>query len=160
MRNYCYGVVLTRAHRQPNSEKLYRAFWAPLSNSRQPAIVYIGANVLYRLSDQFMERYRAAHHLRNTGPEIQIELTPADKISVSDFVPKRKFTGWGDVAATAKVVSELTRLNGKDDLRYGDDIGITDLHFSPAILIGGFNNPWSMKLTRDFRYTLQDGDKS
>jgi hypothetical protein len=44
------------------------------------------------------------------------------------------------VAATARITSMLAKLGKNYDLRYGNDIPITDLQSSPTILIGGFSN--------------------
>ena len=115
---------------------LYCRFWEPVITDMRPAIIYVGANYTYRLSDSYLDSYRAEHQLANIGPEIEVQLKPTDSVSGKDLILTRKYTGWGDVAATARVVSTLTRFDGRYDLRYGDDIGTTDLHSSPSILIG------------------------
>ena len=80
-------------------------------------------------------------------------------IDEKDLVPTNHFIGFGDVASAARLVLTLTKLNKNYDLRYGNDIAITDLRSSPALLIGGFSNTWTLEVTHDLRYTLEQGDR-
>jgi hypothetical protein len=143
-------------HRRTN---LFEQFWAPLSNSSKPVVIYIGANSVYRLSGSYLENYRKQHHIQNAGLDFFIDLQPSQSISQGDLVPTNKLIGFGDVAAAARVASTLQSFKQKYDLRYGNDIAITDLQSSPAILIGGFSNAWTMQITHRLRYTLEDGHK-
>lgn len=122
-------------------------------------MLYIGANYTYRLSPQYLESYQAQHHLPYTGPEFFVDLKPNESIPEKELLPTRNFIGFGDVAATSRIVATLTALGKKYDLRYGDDIAVTDLHASPVIFVGGFSNSWAMQLTHDLRYTLEQGDR-
>jgi hypothetical protein len=154
----CLGVLFMRFH-QTQNERAFAAFWAPVTNSSKPAIIYIGANYAYRLSGSFLDDYRAQHHLENTGPEFFIDLKSGNMIDEKDLVPTNHFIGFGDVASASRIVSTLAKLNKNYDLRYGNDIAITDLRSSPALLIGGFSNTWTLEVTHDLRYTLEQGDR-
>jgi hypothetical protein len=153
------GVVVVRQYRQNRTTEITRRFWQPLANGTKPSIIYVGANYSYRLSGDFLNSYRAAHQLEDTGPEIPVVFGPADKLSGKDLISTHRFTGFGDVAAAAHIVAFLTKNGEKYDLRCGDDIAPTDLHASPVILVGGFSNQWTMQLTHDLRYTLAQGNK-
>ena len=145
--------------RQQEGVQLYQQFWAPLEQSKRPVVLYIGANYAYRLSTQYLESYREQHHLPYAGPEFFVDLKPNGAIANKDLWPTNNLIGFGDVAAAGRLISTLTKLGQTYDLRYGDDIAVTDLSSSAAILIGGFSNPWSLKLTRNLRYTLEHGDR-
>jgi hypothetical protein len=138
---------------------LFKQFWAPFSSSSKPAVIYIGANASYRLSRSYLENYRRQHDIQNAGLDFLVDLQPSESIPESDLVPTNKLIGFGDVAATARITSMLAKLGKNYDLRYGNDITITDLQSSPTILIGGFSNAWTMQITRGLRYTLEQGDK-
>jgi hypothetical protein len=153
------GVLGVRQYLQNRTAEITRRFWQPLSNGTRPSIIYVGANYSYRLSGDFLNGYRAEHQLEDTGPEIPVVFNSTDKISAKDLIQTHRFTGFGDVAATARIVSFLTKSGEKYDLRCGDDIAPTDLHTSPVILVGGFSNQWTMQLTHDLRYTLEQGNK-
>jgi hypothetical protein len=137
----------------------FQQFWRPLSQSARPVVVYIGANYAYRISPEFLEEYATQHRLQYSGPEFFIDLDPGGSIQNKNLLPTKNLIGFGDVAATSRIVATLTTFNTKYDLRYGDDIAVTDLSSSPVILIGGFSNPWALQLTRKLRYTLEGGDK-
>jgi hypothetical protein len=138
---------------------LFKQFWAPFSSSSKPAVIYIGANAAYRLSRSYLETYRRQHDIQKAGLDFLVDLQPSESIPESDLVPTNKLIGFGDVAATARITSMLAKLGKNYDLRYGNDITITDLQSSPTILIGGFSNAWTMQITRGLRYTLEQGDK-
>lgn len=153
------GWLMFRSWHNQRSENRFKQFWAPFSNSTKPAIIYIGANSAYRLSRSYLENYRREHHIQNAGLDFFIDLKPSESISEADLVPTNKLIGFGDVAAAARITSTLASLGKNYDLRYGNDITITDMQSSPVVLIGGFSNAWAMQITRHLRYTLDDIDK-
>jgi hypothetical protein len=146
-------------HLHLQHEQVVDQFWAPIMSAQQPVLIFIGANHTYRLSSEFLDRYRTLHRLENTGQEFFIDLKKGDQIDESDLVPNRELIGFGDVAATARMASMLTRFNKRYDLRYGNDIAVTDLHSSPTILIGGFSNAWSHELMHHLPFQLESGDR-
>lgn len=154
----CSALWLARRFQNPN-ERVFRQFWAPIIDSRRPVVIYIGANYSYRLTTRFLDEYRRQRGLVNTGPEFFIDLRSGEKIDESDLIPDNRLIGFGDVASASRVISTLTRLNKSYDLRYGNDISFSDLHASPALLIGGFSNTWTLEVTRNLRYSLEQGDR-
>jgi hypothetical protein len=46
----------------------------------------------------------------------------------------------------------------QDMFRYGSDIAKGDLINSPAILIGAFNNSWTLNITHQLRFVFKEGD--
>ena len=153
------GWLMLRSWHGQKRMTLYKQFWAPLSSSSKPAVIYIGANASYRLSRSYLENYKRQHHLQNDGLDFFIDLQPSESIPESDLVPTDKLIGFGDVAAASRMTSTLAKLGKKYDLRYGNDINITDLESSPVILIGGFSNAWAMRITHHLRFTLEQGDR-
>jgi hypothetical protein len=132
-------------------------FWAPVVNNPKPVLIYAGANAVYRLSADFLDRYRKAHHLENEGPEFFPELAPGEKIDARDLIPVTNTSA--DAQACADLVSLLTRVHRSFELRYGSDIAVGDLHDSPTILIGAFNNTWTLNMTRPMRFTFKEGTR-
>lgn len=153
------GWLTMQSWHNQKRANLFKQFWAPFSSNSKPAVIYIGANSSYRLSRSYLENYRKQHHIQNAGLDFFIDLQPSESIPESDLVPTNKLIGFGDVAAAARITSTLASLGKNYDLRYGNDITITDLQSSPAILIGGFSNAWTMQITRRLRYTLEQADK-
>jgi hypothetical protein len=56
------------------------------------------------------------------------------------------------------MVATLTRLNTRYDLRYGSGISVTDFRSGPTILLGGFNNDWTLEMMHQLRFQLQGHD--
>ena len=44
------------------------------------------------------------------------------------------------------------------DLRFGSDLSFGDLRHSSAILIGAFNNSWTLNMTDNLRFVYESGD--
>jgi len=151
---YTGFVMGFKHHRDERNIEIAKRFWAPLISGPKPPLIYIGANYFYRLSNEYLSRYRKLNNIEPTIPASPIVFNDSDVIMAKDLNLTHSYTGYGDVAATARIVSALTKLGSKYDLRYGDDIAISDLHASPAILLGGYSNLWSIQLTQGFRYAL------
>jgi len=151
--------LVTIYHLHVQHQQIIDSFWAPIMNAQRPVLIFIGARHTYDLSREFLDRYRALHHLENTGREFFIDPKKGDSIDESDLVPNHVLIGFGDVAATARMASMLTRSNKQYDLRYGNDIAVADLQSSPTILIGGFSNTWALELMHPLPFRLESGDR-
>ena len=133
-------------------------FWAPVLSSPKPALIYIGSNAAYRFSESFLEKYRSTHHLANKGPEFFVQLTPDQTIRAGDLIPVRNsFITVGDVAASAEITSLLARHNKPYQLRFASDVSFGDLRNTPTVLVGGFNNNWTLEVTNGLRFELRNG---
>lgn len=58
----------------------------------------------------------------------------------------------GDLFASVKVATLLSTERQSFDIRSGDDITFNDLRQSPSVLIGGFNNRWTLLLNEDVQF--------
>jgi hypothetical protein len=134
-------------------------FWKPYFDSATPVVLYSGANAVYMLSAQFMDRYKATHHvdaLENQGREFAVPISSGMKLGSEDIVPfTNEFLTIGDLSANVRVASLLALHRKRFDLRCGEDVAFGDLRQSPAILIGAFNNSWTMELTGDLPIAFQ-----
>jgi len=140
-------------------------FWKPFVDTSSPVLVYSGANAVYMLSDGFMNRYKATHNLNSLeseGREFVVPISPDMKLSPSDLVAfKNDFLTVGDLSANVGVTSLLATHHKRYDLRCGEDVAFGDMRQSATVLIGAFNNSWTMELTGDLPFTFyhyQDRD--
>jgi hypothetical protein len=133
------------------------AFWAVMMDTQHPVLIIMGANRVYRLNDEFLDRYRVEHHIEDTNYESFIDLRKGDVIDESQL-RKIELIGLGDAAAAARLASMLTRFGKHYDLRYGGDIAVTDFQSSPAFLVGGFSNVWTLEVMRQLRFQLEGYD--
>lgn len=129
----------------------FAAFWAPLSSGSRPPIIYIGSSAVYRLTQDYIDRYQASHpdfKPDRTGREFTVPLSSHDVVNAGDLVPdERSFVTVGDVAAAVSITSMLTARKQPYDLRIGQDVVFGDFRTTPVILIGAFNNSWTMELS-------------
>jgi hypothetical protein len=136
-------------------------FWKPFIHSPKPVLLYSGANAVYMMSDDFVNRYEATHHvdsLERQGREFVVPIPKDMKLEPSDLVAfKNDFLTLGDLTANVQIASLLTLHRKKFDLRSGGDVTFGDLRQSPTILIGAFNNSWTMELTGDLPFTFDHG---
>jgi hypothetical protein len=132
-------------------------FWAPVINNPGPVMMYGGANALYRLSKNYLETYQKAHpqEAHGQGQEFFPNFQPGEKIDARELIPVTNTTS--DALAISHIVSLLTSNRRSFELRYGSDIAASDIHDSPTILIGGFNNTWTLNMTNPLRFVLKDG---
>ena len=75
-------------------------------------------------------------------------VTPIPSSDSSQTVP------FSDTVTIARVVGELERRNMKVAIRRGSSVSFSDLRQGAVVLIGAFNNEWSLRLTRQLRYSL------
>jgi hypothetical protein len=134
-------------------ERPLRSFWQPFLNSSKPVLISVGSNAVYRLSDEFADRYSHEHHLEGNGMEFFPDLPPDTTIRASGMHPAAdSFVALGDVAAVSQTVANLTRMHKTFQERFSNDISFAELRSNPTILVGGFNNPMTRELTRNFRF--------
>jgi hypothetical protein len=151
-------VVLLYSYR---SKDLLKQFWSPLLDNSKPVLIYTGANAVYMPSTQLIDRYKATHHLNELdtgGYEFLVPITEEQKLGPGDLLEMRnQFVTLGDVSANVEVASLLIRLNHTFDLRSGEDVSFGDLRDTPVILIGAFNNAWTLQLTGDLPFVFGSG---
>jgi hypothetical protein len=136
-------------------------FWSPMLEKPNPVLIYTGANQVYMPSSQLIDRYKATHHLNDLdteGHEFLIPVSGDQKLGAGDLVEmKNEFVTLGDVSANVSVASLLTRFKHPFDLRSGEDVAFGDLRQSGAILIGAFNNTWTLQMTGDLPFVFGSG---
>jgi hypothetical protein len=133
-------------------------FWAPIIRFNQPVLLYIGANVAYRFTPEYMAQYQKEHGLKENGPEFFIDFPKGGVVPTDDLVPiKDTFVSVADLAASVKIVSLLKDWHKPFNLRSAADLSMSDIRNTPAILIGGFNNTWTLETTKDLPYSFRDG---
>jgi len=105
-------------------------FWAPALASPKPILIYNSSSTVFRPRD------------------------PAD--SDLDMVPVLgQYTCIGDAYASVVLSSLFTQRGKLFQMRYGTDLSFGDLRYQPSILIGAFNNAWTLQTTNDLRFVFE-----
>lgn len=137
----------------------YEQFWAPVVSDSMPVIVYTGTNVVYRFTPKFLDQYRKSHHLEDNGPEFGVDLTSMNSIAPQDLlVSNNAYVTTGDVSAATAITSAMILLKKPYELRFAQDISPGDFHSAPIVLLGAFNNPWTLNTTKQLRFNFYGGD--
>ena len=151
----CLLGVLTRVRSGDRQEQQLKMFWQPFLSNSKPVLISVGSNAVYRLSDEFADGYSRERHLEGNGMEFFPELPPDTTLrSVGMHPAGDSFVALGDVAAISQVVANLTRIHKAFQERFSNDISFAELRSNPTVLIGGFNNPMTRELTRNFRFVF------
>ena len=138
----------------------FRRFWAPWTSSNTPVILAIGSNAVYRLKPDYVTRYSQEHGLAAQGLEIYPPLGNDTPVPASDFIPQNNsYVMWGDVAAISGFSAHLAKENQPFQDRFPNDISFAEIRSTPSILVGGFNNPMTIALTKNLRFIMLGGDE-
>jgi hypothetical protein len=128
----------------------FATFWDPINTGPRPPIVYVGSSAVYRLTTNYLDRYQAAHpgfKADRTGREFTVPLSSHEQISSGDLVPdERTFVTVGDVAAAVSITSMFAERKQPYDLRFSKDVVFGDFRSTSVVLIGAFNNSWTIEL--------------
>jgi hypothetical protein len=153
-------LALTR--KGPPVESALDQFWKPILRNKGPVLLCTGSNRVYRLSEQARYRYRKSHPRSEDDTPNFESLVPREdlkKFTGDDFVPvKNTYLTIGDASATAEISSLFTSHERAYDLRFGSDLSFGDLRQGSAVLIGAFNNSWTLQMTDSLRFVFEDGD--
>jgi hypothetical protein len=137
-------------------------FWGPILQDSKPSLICTGSNRVYLLSREARARYRKSHpHAEDATPNLELLVPKEDlkNFTSEDFVPvKDTFLTVGDASATAQISSLLTSRHHAYDLRFGSDLSFGDLREGSAVLIGAFNNDWTLNMTDNLRFVFEGGD--
>jgi hypothetical protein len=109
-------------------------FWGPLLAGSQPAFVCAA----------FVPVWGLDRDAEATGP-----------VGVRDFVAlSDQFVGGGDLIATSRLTSMLTRMKHPYRLKVGNDVTFADLRSGSAILVGYSYTRWK-EISSQLRYSIE-----
>jgi len=138
-----------------------RKFWGPLLGDNHAILICVASPVSYALSSNVLQRMGTSppgsgnsELTMNTTP---IRLNPETTIKGSEVTPLVDYYVNKDDAYVISALSRtFTRLGQDDELRIGKDLTFADFRSSPAVLVGAYNNPWTLKMSEDLPYVFQE----
>jgi hypothetical protein len=110
-------------------------FWKPVLDTPGPVLVVVG-------------NHPNGPPTPSQADENESSPTPILSSDSSQTVP------FADAMTMARVVGALEARKKKVVIRRGYSSSFSDLREGPVVLIGAFNNEWSLRLTRQLRYSL------
>lgn len=143
------------------SDKLSASFWEPLLSSPSPVVICLGKTAVYRPSDNLYRRYTRNHPgeflTNNERLTRALPLAPTDPLRWGDLVAAYSY-GFtiGSVRSAVDLAGFLARQQKGYDMRLGVESSFADLRNFPAVLVGAFNNRWTMELNSDLHFTYSE----
>jgi hypothetical protein len=151
------GFFLWRAE-VGHAATVQQRFWEPLTRGDRPVLLYLGSNVAYVLRPEFLERYQHEHGLDYNGPEFFPDLPKGGSVRNEDLLQeKNTFVTVGDLAASAQLITLMSGWSKPFLLRSAEDVSMGELRNTPTVLVGGFNNRWTLQTMSDLPFGFRDG---
>jgi hypothetical protein len=152
-------VTALTLHRPANQKTVLEQFWNPIFSTRQPVLICLAEPVAYRPNEDIYRRYSRTHpgtfKTEAERANTPLPLAPQEKLSWSDmFIYTDYGVAAGDVYAAVALSTLLGRIDKPTQLRIGSNYTYEDLRNSPAVVIGGFNNKWTMQLTSNLHFAF------
>ena len=157
------GILFVSLQRMLHKATVIDQFWGPVFATQQPVMICLAKPVVYRPSSELYRRYSRAH----PGTfQTQVEkynnplpLDPSEKLVWGDMTP---FPEYGIAVGDAYAGISLSGLFGKmgkpSQVRVGSNYSFADLRNSPAVIVGAFNNRWTMQLTENLHFAFVEKD--
>lgn len=153
---------LTLTHNTYSAASAFDLFWMPVLQGSRPVLVCTGSNPIYLLSQPILKRYRTTHPQGQDSVANLETIVPSEELKnfkAEDFLPvKDTYLTIGDAWATSQISALFTSRHHAYDLRFGSDLSFGDLRQGSAVLIGAFNNSWTLNMTDNLRFVFDSGD--
>ena len=136
-------------------------FWQPGFTSKQPILICVAQLVVYVPRPELVERFSATHpgaSLREMSRHNEVlPFSPEEKLQWKELDALDDVgVAMGDVYASARLTRFLDEKGKTSQVRVGRNYTFEDLRTSPSILVGAFNNKWTMELTSNLRFRFAD----
>ena len=84
-----------------------------------------------------------------------LKLAPGDSASGGDIIPiTNQYVGLGTADSIARISAWLAGRHKESQIRFGNDLSFGDLRQAPAVLIGAFQNRWTIEFAKGFRFVF------
>lgn len=149
----------TRAH--PNG--LTEQFWAPAFATPQPVLICVAKPVVYRPSLELYRRYAQTHPGSFTN-EVErsnqmLPLAGDETLKWRQMLPYPDYgVAVGDAYSAVSISGLLGQLGKPSQVRIGMNYSFEDLRNSPAVIIGAFNNKWTMQMMPALHFAFVEDD--
>jgi hypothetical protein len=158
------GVVLAVAlltagvYRSSAGKSALNQFWSPVFATSEPVLICLAKPTVYVPSLELLQRYSKSpgefttelQRLTKQAPmQSQDKLVWGDLAEYSDYG-----VAAGDAYAAVRLSALLARMGKESQVRIGTHYSFADLRNSPAIVVGAFNNRWTMQMTSNLHFAF------
>ena len=151
------GIVFVNFQRTEYKKTVIEQFWSPVFKTQQPVLICLAKPIVYRPSSKLYERYSRTHP-GTFQTEVErfnnaLPLDPAEKLSWGDMAIYPEYgVALGDAYAGVSLSGLFGQLGKPSQVRIGSNYSFEDLRNSPAVVVGAFNNRWTMDLTANLHF--------
>jgi hypothetical protein len=132
------GVLLSTALRRSDLER----FWEPALQGNGPVMVCFGRTYSIWLSDRVQKEIE-------DHPE-SVSINPGEYYRTFD-----NMTSAGNIRAAFVIASLLQKMKMPADVLWASEARANDLRDRSVVLLGAFNNPWTLDLNKDVRFVFE-----
>jgi hypothetical protein len=157
------ALLATVIYRTSAPKSTINQFWAPVFSNAEPVLICLAKPHVYRPSAELYQRYANppgkfnGEWARLTQPP---PLQPNTKLIWGDMVEYADYgVAAGDVYAALRMSAALTRMGKESQVRIGTGYSFEDLRSSPAIVVGAFNNRWTMQMTSNLHFAFVEENR-
>ena len=138
------GVAGYWAATRPGYDPI-KEFWGPVVRHSGPVVLVVGQGHTYRLNadlDRVFDESSGA--------------LPDRQVRISDIVPAfDRYIGLTDAKALVRLAGVFSTFGKPVELRGGRTTSLSDLRGKPVVLVGAFNNSWTLSLTGESRFFFE-----
>jgi hypothetical protein len=152
------ALLATVIYRTSAPKSTITQFWSPVFSNAGPVLICLAKPHVYRPSAELYQRYSNppgkfdGEWARLTQPP---PLQPNTRLTWGDMVEYTDYgVAAGDVYAALRMSAALTRMGKESQVRIGTRYSFEDLRSSPAIVVGAFNNRWTMQMTSNLHFAF------
>jgi hypothetical protein len=154
-----FALILN--HKPVHQASVVDQFWAPLLKSPQPVLICVPSPVIYLPSSNLYDRYKRTHPgTYQTLMErwaVPLDLDPNEKVPWKDVVPHANwYVLKEDSIVAAQMLSLFDRMGKPSQVKDLEGLAIRDLRNAPAVLIGAFNNRWTLELAGNLPFFFDE----
>lgn len=167
----CLALALATAaafeisHPRMHPRSIADQFWAPTFATAQPVLICVAKPVVYRPSLGLYQRYERSHP-GTFANEVErsnklLPLDADDSLKWSEMLSYPDYgVAVGDAYSAVMVSGLLGQMGKPSQVRIGTNYSFEDLRHSPDVIIGAFNNKWTMQIAPTLHFALveQNGD--
>jgi hypothetical protein len=129
------GVLHWKHSREPSRRSVFEEVWSPLLDSNRNILICLGESNL------------------QTSSEKTLDLDRPDNDSVVEaFADKRDFVPFPDVQSLSRFISLLGKRGHGFSVQSSRSTDYSQLREKPVLLIGAFNNRWTLNRTAALRF--------
>jgi hypothetical protein len=142
---------------------MFETFWAPASAVSDQVLICVPTPVGYAISSELYQK-GGSEHPGNYDTETErentpLQLDPEADLKWKDVTPLVDyFVNKDDAYVAADLSALFGRLGKGSQVRMGHDFSYEDLRHSPAVLVGAFDNVWTIRVGAELPFIFREQD--